>query len=272
MKPERPADRMMAVLAMPLSHRQARVLAAIAFHDGEGGARPSLARIAREAGLKHRTRAADTVAELEGLGVLKRRRGKHANTYEVDYAWRSQCPPQADSEPGPPQCPRKADSVGETPPAHTVRLTSATVSAKGGHEPEEPEGTPSAPPRAEGVPSPSDAREAAAPPGRSPPEGQRPSGAPAADHPPAPDPDAPPWQLPLVRTIEGGRAADPPKEGMQEDGGAADVEATLERLRTGTSKDDPSSEGQPGRQPTRLDKILVGLGESILTRQGRGAA
>ena len=263
MKPERPADRMMAVLAMPLSHRQARVLAVLAFHDGPGGASPALARIAREAGLKHRARAAETVAELEGLGVLTRRRGKHANTYEVDYEWHPQCPRKPDTEPAAPQCPRKPDSVGDGAPRHSVRDSRSTVSAKAGHEPEEPEGTPSAPPRAEGVPTPSAAREGAAPPGRSPPEGQRPSGAPA-------DPDAPPWRLPLVRTIEGGRAAETPKEGMQEDGGAADVEATLERLRSGASADDPSSEGQAGRQPSRLDKILVGLGESILTKQGGG--
>ena len=74
-KSDLPGERMMAVLAMPLSHRQARVLAVIANHDGPGGARPSLASIAREAGLKHRARAAEAVAELEELGVLKRQRG-----------------------------------------------------------------------------------------------------------------------------------------------------------------------------------------------------
>ena len=152
MKPDRPADRMMAVLAMPLSHRQARVLTVLAFHDGSGGANPSLARIAREAGLKHRARAAETVAELEKLGVLTRRRGKHANTYEINYAWCPHCPPNADSETAAPQCPLKPDSVGDAAARHSVRDSRATVSANPGHEPEEPEGTAPRPSRAGGSP------------------------------------------------------------------------------------------------------------------------
>ena len=250
MKPDRPADRMMVVLAMSLFHRQARVLAVLAFHDGPGGASPSLARIAREAGLKHRARVAETVAELEDIGVLKRRRGKHANTYEVDYEWRPQCPGEADTEPAAPQCPGETDT-GEGPPeGHSVQVRRYTVSGPPGHEPEEPEGTPSTPPRVEGVPSPSVARE-------------------QTDPPPPPDPNAPPWRLPLVRAIDGGRAGKP-KEGQQEDEAAADVEVTLEHLRSGAQGGAASSEGSSGGQPRRLDNILTSLGEAMLTKR-RGA-
>ncbi len=240
----------MAVLAMPLSHRQARVLAVIANHDGPGGARPSLARIAREAGLKHRARAAETVAELEGLGVLKRRRGKHANTYEIIYAWRPQCPGKPDSETVAPDCPGKPDGVGDAPTHHSVRDSRATVSANPGHEPEEPEGTAPAPPGRGAVPSPDPSTESVAV---------------REGEPTEPDADAPPWRLPLVRTIDGGRA-DTPKEGQQGDGGRADLEATVKRLRASLPTDDPSWRARGGMQTQRLDAVLASLGEAMLAK------
>lgn len=125
-KPERPGERMLAVLSMQaLTHRQARVAAAIAYRDGAGGASPSMKRIAEEAGLSHRARAAETIAELERLGVLTRHRTKTTNVYRLAYDWT-----------GAPQCPRKPDS--ETP-RHSVRVSPSTVSAIPGREPEEPE-------------------------------------------------------------------------------------------------------------------------------------
>ena len=250
-QPDKPAERMMTVLAMPLSHRQARVLAVIAYHDGPGGARPSLAKIACEAGLKHRARASETVGELVDLGVLKRRHGKHANTYEVIYAWQPQCPRKADSVEDQPVPHSVQERRTVRPPCLSVRDSQSTVSANPGHEPEEPEsrtvsgGTASSPPQ---IPSPPStpipniesvaAREGA-----------------SVGHPPAPDPDAPPWQLPLVRTISGGRT-DEKKGGMQADGGSADIEATLESLQP--------SKAQGAR---RIDDVLRNLGESILTKR-----
>ena len=124
----------------------------------------------------------------------------------------------------------------------------STLSVSPGHE---PEWTPPTPHRAGGVPSLSAACE-------------------GDDLPPAPDPDAPPWQLPLVRTIPGGRAEAPPKEGRQADGGASDVEATLERQRSGSATDDPPSEDRRSIQEKRLDTILVGLGEAMLATERSG--
>lgn len=250
MKPDLPGERMMAVLAMPLSHRQARVLAVIANHDGPGGARPSLARIAREAGLKHRARAAETVAELENLGVLERQRGKHANTYKVIYAWRPQCPGTPDSETATPQCPVKPDSVGDAPIRHSVRDSRTTVSAFPGHEPEEPEGTAPAPPGRGAVPSPDPSTESVA----------------ARDgEPTEPDPEAPAWRLPLVRTIDGGRAGTP-KEGQQGEEGRADLEEAVKRLRASLPADDPSWQARGGMQAQRLDAVLARLGETMLSK------
>jgi len=70
-----------------------------------------------------------------------------------------------------------------------------------------------------------------------------------------------------VRTITGGRA-DEKTKGMQEDRGAADAEATLQRLRTSATADDRLSEARSGK---RLDQVLSDLGETILTQQ-RAAA
>lgn len=266
MKPERPADRMMAVLAMSgLSATERLVLGAIAFHDGPGGARPTAATLGTECGGMAASTVRGHIAKMVARGVLTKKKGQRGDSYSIAYEWRSDRSVTEHSEnlsPGPQRCPDRSVTEHSDPPrrgAQTARSPDARPLGDRALNRKEPEGTPSAPPRAEGVPSPSTAREAAAPPGRSPPEGQRPSGATVADHPPPPDPDAPPWQLPLVRTIEGGRAAETPKEGMQEDGAAADVEATLDRLRSGTSG---------GQTAKRLDEALANLGENILSKQG----
>ena len=88
MKPERPADRMMLVLACPwLDHARARVVAVVAFHDGSGGAVLGLRRIAREAGLGHMRNAANLLkaARRDGAIDWTAGTGKAPNTYRIDY-------------------------------------------------------------------------------------------------------------------------------------------------------------------------------------------
>ena len=81
----KPANRMLWVLGMrDLSHREARVLACIAFHDGPRGAWPSLERIASEAGML-RGRVVEAIAALCGKGRLVRVHGRHSNQYRVVY-------------------------------------------------------------------------------------------------------------------------------------------------------------------------------------------
>ena len=67
---------MLSVLGMrDLTHREARVLACIAYHDGPGGAFPSLDTLAEEAGML-RGRVAETIAALGRKGRLVRNPGK----------------------------------------------------------------------------------------------------------------------------------------------------------------------------------------------------
>ena len=87
-KPERPADRMMAVLACPwLAPARARVVAVLAFHDGTGGARLGLRRIAREAGLAHKRNAENLLKAAREDGVIdwQAGTGKAPNAYSIDY-------------------------------------------------------------------------------------------------------------------------------------------------------------------------------------------
>ena len=103
---DRPADRMMQVLAMAdLFHREARVLAAIAFHDGPGGAWVSDETLAREAGLNHRQAAAEVRKALRTKGRLTWKTGKTVNLYTVHY----DCPAHPDTENGS-HCPDKPNS------------------------------------------------------------------------------------------------------------------------------------------------------------------
>lgn len=91
----RPGDRMLRVLGMrDLTHREARVLACIAFHDGPpDGACPSLDRIADECGML-RGRVAETIAALCRSGRLVRvpgkgrgrGQGRKSNRYHVIYS------------------------------------------------------------------------------------------------------------------------------------------------------------------------------------------
>ena len=87
-KPDRPADRMMAVLGCPwLPPARARVVAIVAFHDGAGGAKLGLRRIAREAGLAH-VRNADNLlkaARADGVIYWQAGIGKAPNAYWIDY-------------------------------------------------------------------------------------------------------------------------------------------------------------------------------------------
>ena len=89
-KPERPADRMMVVLACPwLDHAQARVVAVVAFHDGSGGARLGLRRIAREAGFGDAKRNVENLlkaAREAGAIDWQAGTGKAPNSYTVPYA------------------------------------------------------------------------------------------------------------------------------------------------------------------------------------------
>ena len=67
---------MLYVLGMrDLTHREARVLAVLAFHDGPAGAFPSVAALASESGM-HRSRVFETLAELEAKGRLVRHAGR----------------------------------------------------------------------------------------------------------------------------------------------------------------------------------------------------
>ena len=97
-KPERPADRMMVVLSCPwLHHAQARLVAVVAFHDGSGGARLGLRRIAREGGFGDAKWNAENVlkaARKAGAIDWQAGTGKAPNAYTVHYsALRNSEPP-----------------------------------------------------------------------------------------------------------------------------------------------------------------------------------
>ena len=97
-KPERPADRMMVAIACPwLDHAQARVVAVVAFHDGSGGARLGLRRIAREAGFGDAKRNVENLlkaAREAGAIDWQAGTGKAPNSYAVHYvALRNSEPP-----------------------------------------------------------------------------------------------------------------------------------------------------------------------------------
>lgn len=81
----KPGDRMLACLAIPgLTYRERVVLAALAYHDGPGGAYPSLQTLANECGMP-RSRASETVGALCDKGRLIRQRWRTTNRYRVVF-------------------------------------------------------------------------------------------------------------------------------------------------------------------------------------------
>ena len=81
----KPGDRMLACFGMPELHpREQIVLAIIAFHDGAGGAWPSLRTIADKAGIS-RSWTSEIVGEVERKGRLRRRKAQRTNVYHVCY-------------------------------------------------------------------------------------------------------------------------------------------------------------------------------------------
>ena len=79
------ADRMMACFRMvDLYPREQIVIAIIAYHDGPRGAWPSLATIAREAGIARST-VADVIKSLRRKRRILVTHGRHTNRYTVVY-------------------------------------------------------------------------------------------------------------------------------------------------------------------------------------------
>ena len=81
----RVGERMLAVVSMSdLTHAERSVLSVIAYHDGPGGAWPSLQTIADKVGLS-RSRVSALVAEIERKGRLVRKKTQRTNLYTVHY-------------------------------------------------------------------------------------------------------------------------------------------------------------------------------------------
>lgn len=84
-KPSTPSERVRFCLAMPgLTPRETTVLVALASHDGETGAWPSVESIADLLGIKRST-AFEVIAALERKGALSRRNLRHTNLYTIAY-------------------------------------------------------------------------------------------------------------------------------------------------------------------------------------------
>ena len=238
MKPDRPAERMMAVNAMAgLTPTERSVLVAIAYHDGPGGAHPTAATLGKECGgLAGRT-VRGHIAKMVERGVLTKHKGRRGDHYSINYEWRLDRPATGQSKNL-----RRGVQTGRKSVARPA--DDRPVNRK------EPEGTAPAPPGRGAVPSPTPEIEAVT----------------AREvEPTAPELEAPPWRLPLVRTIDGGRA-DTSKEGKQGEGGRADLESTIERLQAALPKGDPSWQARGGMQAQRLDAVLARLGETMLTK------
>ena len=91
-----PGERMLRCLGIPgLTYRERVVLAALAYHDGPGGAYPSLQTLADECGMS-RSRASETVGALCAKGRLIRQRWHTTNRYRVVL----DCPEIPDSQEG----------------------------------------------------------------------------------------------------------------------------------------------------------------------------
>ena len=99
-KPNKVADRIMRVLALPgLTGNEVRVLAALAFHDGPGGAWPSDDTIAQESGVRLRGAVFAARKSLQEKGRLRWEHGRHTNHYRIAYG-----------EPGEFHCPGNSES------------------------------------------------------------------------------------------------------------------------------------------------------------------
>lgn len=81
-----------------LTHAVARVVAVIAWHDGPGGAFPTVATIGARAGAMPDTTVRNHTREARRLGVLKVCKGQRGSRYVIDYAWRSDRPNSGQSE------------------------------------------------------------------------------------------------------------------------------------------------------------------------------
>ena len=76
---------MLAIQAMrDLSHAERTVLSVVAWHDGPGGARPSLDRIAALAGM-NRFQAGKHLKAIRRMGRIEWSHGRHVNEYKVLY-------------------------------------------------------------------------------------------------------------------------------------------------------------------------------------------
>ena len=81
----KPADRMLAVQGMrELWHAERTVLSVLAWHDGPGGARPSIDRIAKLAGMS-RFRVVDHLKSIRRKGRVDWVRGRTVNVYTIAY-------------------------------------------------------------------------------------------------------------------------------------------------------------------------------------------
>ena len=244
MKPDRPAERMMAVNAMAgLTATERSVLVAIAYHDGPGGAHPTAATLGKECGgLAGRT-VRGHIAKMVERGVLTKHKGQRGDRYSINYDWCLDRPATGQSKNlrRGAQTGRKSDArPADDRPVNRNEPELGTVSG----------GTVSSPPQ---IPSPP-----------STPTPSTKSVAAREGEPTEPDPEAPAWRLPLVRTIDGGRA-DTPKEGQQGEGGRADLESMVERLGASLPTDDPPWQARGGMQAQRLDAVLASLGKTMLS-------
>ena len=120
---DKPADRMLRCLSLPgLTGNEARVLAALAYHDGPGGCFPSDDLIVQESGLRYRGSVFKARQSLKEKRRLRWVHGRHVNEYEIAYG-----------EAGEFDCPGNPD----TEEIVTVRETRLSLSGKSRHEQEE---------------------------------------------------------------------------------------------------------------------------------------
>lgn len=86
MKPEHVGDRLMAVLAWDAPAPERIVLAAIAYHDGPGGAHPTAETIGARVSMSERN-VRRRIASAMAKGMLTKRKGQRGDHYAINYAW-----------------------------------------------------------------------------------------------------------------------------------------------------------------------------------------
>ena len=238
MKPDRPGERMMAVLAMTgLTPTERLVLGALAFHDGPGGAHPTAATLGKECGgLAERT-VRGHVAKMVERGVLTKHKGQRGDRYSINYEWRLDRPATGQSENL-----RRGAQTGRKPDARPAG--DRPVNRK------EPEGTAPAPPGRGAVPSPTPDIEPVA--AR---EGE----------PTEPDAEAPPWRFAIGANDRRRDALTRRKKASKGKGGGPISRSMVERLGASLPKDDPSWQARGGMQAQRLDAVLASLGKTMLS-------